>query len=81
MGKMTLLYLSISLALMPSILVGGWVGGGGRVGRIGCGGRRGALLPPRLDPSDLYSLGSVSQPSFTVQVNMQQVWNLTHACK
>ena len=73
MGKMTRLYLSISLALIPSILVGGLAG---RTGTAG--GRSGARVSEQTWRSDL-SLGSVSTPSLRVQVNIQQVWNLTQA--
>ena len=74
MGKMTLLYLSISLALIPNNLFGGW---GGSVGTET--GSSGARVSEHTCLSDL-SLGSVSTPSLTVQVNIQHVWNRTHAC-
>ena len=77
MGKTTRLYLSISLARIPKILVGGL---GGRAGVLATGGKSGALVSEQTCLSVL-SLGSVSTPSLTVQVSMQQVWNLTQACK
>ena len=74
MGKMTLLYLSISLALIPNNLFGGW---GGSVGTET--GSSGARVSEHTCLSDL-SLGSVSTPSLTVHVNIQHVWNRTQAC-
>ena len=67
MGKMTRLYLSISLPLMPRILVGGSVGG--RVGRGSCTGWGWPFL------TWWWSRGRVSCPPVMAQVIMQQEWS------
>ena len=79
MGKMTRLYLSMSLALIPNSRVGGW-GGSAGVDR----GRSGARVlsslhtcPARV--SSVLSRGNVSTPSLTVHVSIQHVWNRTQA--
>ena len=76
MGKMTRLYLSISLARMPNILVGGLAV---RAGALATGGSRGARCCSEQTCRSALSLGRLSTPSLTVQDNMQQVWNLTQA--
>ena len=77
MGKMTRLYLSMSLARIPNSRVGGW-GGSAGVAR----GRRGARVLSSLHTCPVRSVlsrGNVSTPSLTVHVSMQHVWNRTQA--
>ena len=76
MGKMTRLYLSISLARIPHSRVGGFGGSAGVAS-----GSSGARVSEHTCARSVLSRGSVSAPSFTVHVSMQHVWNLTHACK
>lgn len=77
MGKMTRLYLSMSLARIPNRRVGG---DGGSVGVLICVGSSGARVSLHMWRSlSVLSRGNVSTPSLTVHVNMQHVWKRTQA--
>ena len=80
MGKITLLYLSMSLPRIPNILWGGLAGGReGRGSCIGCWWPGNNLsLTPFLP---CMSLGRVScPPPFTAHVIMQHEWSWTWVC-
>ena len=73
MGKRTLLYLSISLPLIPNILCGGL--GGGREGRGSCTGWGWPFL------TWWWSRGRVSCPPVMAQVIIQQEWSCSWVWK
>ena len=75
MGKMTRLYLSMSLARIPNILVGGPGGSAG----VGTGSRGARVSSRHTCARSVFSRGSESTPSLTVHVSIQHVWNRTQA--